>query len=86
MQWAQMLDEQRVAGVGDRRSAVGVRLVGLLYRRGAVGNRCAVELELQIGLELGESRLERRCRDPDVAVDRQLEQVAEPPRLVPLRA
>ena len=78
------LDEQGVPRLLEPSPSPRVRLVGLLDLDRPVGHRSVAGVDLERGLERGQLLRLAPRRDPDQPVEREMEQVAEPPPLSPL--
>ena len=75
VQRVDLLGEQLHARRLDRPPAPGVGFVRLLHRGHPVGDLGAVDVDHQLGLAGGDSRLLRRAGPPQVCADGELEQV-----------
>src|SRR4051794_36363374 len=77
MERVEALDEHRVAGGLDLGAPLRVGLVGLHHRRLPVWDRLPADLDLQRCLQIRQPGLELARLRPEIAVERELMEVAQ---------
>src|SRR5204863_3288456 len=79
VQRVQPLREQRVSRLLERQAAPGIALVRLLDRHRAIGDRAVAGVHLKRRLQASERRLLGPRLVTEQAVEREVEEVAQPP-------